>query len=474
MSHLRKEAGFAMPFILGVIVLTGVVARIYSWPGFATHDSLFITREALEGEYTTYHPLLNALLVRFLAVPLDSYWLYTSLQIAWCCVLLYQSMRHSLYHQGASLLGCVAVVAWAASLHTLLYLGVVWKDVPIAYGLVFMAALAYRMRVEPEYRATWKDGFFLGLSLFFCLGLRHGMIFNAVLLPLLLGWRSVIAQRKLWLPIMLAIVGFSVLQAVGASKLVRNDNAHMLRLKVSAVSQPFLAIVTNRNGYISDDHEYDRRLAVQAFGGDYAKEFTPDYFRNHLEPVSEGELDYVYRAILKRTPRLCVNNFSLCVSSRVQMFLGTLQPSTSFGGMTFYDLGTFEDCRQVFGMVESQCRVLDRFETSEKPAWAPDIQRKVQSGLVETRSPLVRAIFWNLLPALLLLVAMFSFGRAFSPLWLVAVFFIAQIALPFMTAMANDFRYYYFLFPFAIVFAPPALHLAAKVVARESEARMEP
>jgi hypothetical protein len=474
MSHLRKEAERTLPFILGVIVLTGIVARFYSWPGFATHDSLFITREALEGEYTTYHPLLNALLVRFLAVPLDSYWLYTSLQIAWCCMLLYQSLRHSLHRQGARVLGCVAVVAWAASLHTLLYLGVVWKDVPIAYGLVFMAALAYRMRAEPGYRVTWMDGVLLGLSLFFCLGMRHGMVFNAVLVPLLLGWRGVLTQRRVWLPIALAIVGFAGLQAIGASKLVKNDNAHMLRLKVSAVSQPFLSIVTNKNGYNSDDHEYDRRLAVQAFGADYAKEFSPDYFRNNPAPISEGELDHVYRAILKRTPRLCANNFSLCVSSRVQMFLGTLQPSTSFGGMTFYDLGTFEDCGQVFGMVEAQCKVLDRFETSEKPAWALDVQRRIQSGLVETRSPLVRAVFWNLLPALFLLAAMLSFGRAFSPLWLVAVFFIAQLALPFMTAMANDFRYYYFLFPFAVVFAPPALHLAAKALARESDARVEP
>lgn len=470
---LRKEAGWALPFILGVIVLAAIVARLYSWPGFATHDSLFITREALDGEYTTYHPILNALLVRLLAVPLDSYWLYTSLQIAWCCMLLYQSLRHSLHRRGTHLLGCVAVVVWAASLHTLLYLGVVWKDVPIAYGLVFMAALAYRMRTEPGYRATWVDGFLLGVSLFFCLGMRHGMIFNAFLVPLLLGWRNALAERRLWLPIALAIVGFAGLQAVGASKLVSNDNVHMLRLKLSAVSQPFLAIVTNKNGYSSDDHDYDRRLAMRAFGADYAKEFSPDYFRNSPAPASEGELDHVYRAILKRTPRLCANNFSLCVSSRVQMFLGTLQPSTSFGGMTFYDLGTFKDCGQVFGMVEAQCRVLDRFETSEKPVWALHVQQKVQSNLVETQNPLVRAVFWNLLPSLFLLGAILLFGRAFSPLWLIAAFFAAQLALPFMTAMANDFRYYYFLFPFTVVFAPPALHLAAKALASEHAARIE-
>ena len=91
--------------------------------------------------YTTYHPLLNALLIRVLAVPIDSYWLYTSLQIIWCCTILYQSFKHSLHGQVRPGLGWVAVLLWALSLHTVLYLGIIWKDVLIAYGLVFICLL---------------------------------------------------------------------------------------------------------------------------------------------------------------------------------------------------------------------------------------------------------------------------------------------------------------------------------------------
>ena len=84
--------------------------------------------------------------------------------------------------------------------------------------------------------------------------------------------------------------------------------------------------------------------------------------------------------------------------------------------------------------------------------------------MVESRALFVKLLAWNLLPALALLAAMLVFGRAFSPAWLVAAFFAVQLALPFMTAMANDFRYYYFLFPFAVVFAPQAIDEMLKAI----------
>jgi hypothetical protein len=353
---------------------------------------------------------------------------------------------------------------WAVSLHTLLYLGIIWKDVLIAYGLVFIAALIYRLRSQTDYQPTLLDAALLGVCLFLCLGLRHGMVFNAILVPALIGWRRVVMARRLWVPMALALLGFAALQMLGSTRLVKNDDAHLLSLKISAVSQPFLGIVTNKNGYTSDDYDYDRMLAERTFGKAYAEEFTPDYFRNNVVPASKDELEHAYRAILKRTPRLCATNFSLCVSARTQMFLGTLQPSTSFGGMTFYDLGTFEECGNVFGMSPAQCAVLEKFETSEKSKAALGLQRSVQVRLVESRTPFVKLLAWNLLPALALLAAMLVFGRAFSAAWLVAAFFAVQLALPFMTAMANDFRYYYFLFPFAVVFAPQAIGEMLKAI----------
>lgn len=465
MNQTRKKF-VDLPFFLTVIVVTGLAARWLSWPGFATHDTLFITREAVENHYTTYHPLLNALLVRLLAVPIDSYWLYTSLQIVLCCTLLYRSFQHAICGQVNLVAARLTVLLWAFSVHTLLYLGVIWKDVPIAYALTFLGALVYRLRSDSVYRLTLLDAALLTISLFLCLGLRHGMVFNAILLPLLIGLRRMFAERRLWAPTAVALVGFGLLQLLGATRLVQNDDSHMMKLKISAISQPFLGIITNKNGYTSDDYDYDRKLAERVFGTAYVHEYTPDYFRNNVVQASPAELDYAYRAILRRTPRLCAINFSLCVSARAQMFLGTLQPSTSFGGMTFYDLGAFEHCDKVFGMSGPQCGLLQEFETSEKPQASLDLQRKLQTKLVESKGALVKLLAWNLLPALVLVAALLVFGTAFSPLWLVAFFFAMQLGLPFMTAMANDFRYYYFLFPFAVVFTPAALDSLLRAIAR--------
>ena len=135
--------------------------------------------------------------------------LYTSMQIIWFCTILYQSFKHSLHGQVRPGLGWVAVLLWALSLHTVLYLGIIWKDVLIAYGLVFIAALAYRIRREPLYQPTLLDATLLGISLFLCLGLRHGMVFNAILVPALIGWRRVVAVRRLWVPMALAPVSYT-------------------------------------------------------------------------------------------------------------------------------------------------------------------------------------------------------------------------------------------------------------------------
>lgn len=440
-----------------VVISVALVARWLSWPGFATHDTLFITREAMEGQYTTYHPILNALLLRVLAVPFHSYALYTSLQIALCATLLIRSIALAARHTGRQWPAMLTVAIWALAAHTVLYLGIIWKDVPIAYCLCFIAAIAYRVRISPELPIKRIDALLFGVSVFLCVGLRHGMSFNLVLVPLVIGLARLKRERRLWAPFLLAVTGIVVCAAIAHSSLVKNDKAHFLKLKISAISQPFLGVVTNINGYSSDDYGFDGALATRVFGNSYAKEYSPDYFRNQVVLEDADELQRAYRAIIRRTPRLCALNVSLCVSGRIQMMLGTMQPSTKFGGMTFYDLGALPNCPTVFGMGEDQCKLLEQFETSEKPASALRSLQWMNSRLVEERGTINNLLVWNLFPALLLLGAVLLLLTPRSPLWLVAAFFALESLLPFATAMANDFRYYYFLFPFFAVFAPVAL-----------------
>lgn len=467
---MRTLSSTKYPWLLFIIVVVGLFSRWLSWPGFATHDTLFVTREAIAGQYTTYHPILNALLVRIFAVPFESYWLYTSLQIVFCCALFYRSLLHVFGNSRGYLLPLISTVIWAFSLPTALYLGMVWKDVPLAYSILFVGSLIYRVRREVDYKLALVDASLLGFSVFLVLGMRHGMIFNLLLIPVLFGLQRFCKDRRIWIPFAFAFVGFIGLQALSSSSIVRNDESHMLKLKISASAQPFLAIVSNKNGYASDDYGYDERLARRAFGPDYASDFTPDYFRNEIALNGESELESVYTAILKRTPRLCATNFAQCISARIQMLLSTLQPSTSYGGMLFYDLGALDSCETVFGMSLDQCVVLSEYEASEKLGSAVLLQKKLQSHFVESRSAFVKLVVWNLLPAIALLLLIIVFARSFSPIWMIAVFFGVQLVLPFLTSMANDFRYYYFLFLFAVLFGPAAF---GELMSRVSGVRLK-
>ncbi len=434
--------------VIGALV--ALIARGFSWPGFATHDTLFITQEALQSSYTSYHPVLNALLIRGLAVPFESYALYTSVQILLCVTLFVRGaslVAHGMQKPAWILLG---VVAWAVMPSTYLYLGIIWKDVIAAYSIFYLAALCIYARQHGTLSGS-PDAVLFGLSLFLLVGMRHGMAFNLLLVPLAIGAGQVWRTRPFRYAYFGVLGGLMCIAFVSASPLVKNDESHLLKLKISAVSQPFLGMVVNRSGYTSDNMQFDHDLANRVFGPEYREKYRPDYVMTDVVLTDVGELDAAYRDILKRTARLCLLNVAQCGSDRIQMMLATLQPSTDFGGMKFYDLGLMSDCEATFGMDPEKCDVLIRFEAGEKPAALTDLQRMVIEGLVEKRGAINNLVLWNLLPFLLLLLGYLLVLRAGHPLWIASLLVLMQIPLALATSVANDFRYYYFLAPFGFV-----------------------
>lgn len=448
----------------GLVIAVGIAAIAFAWPGFATHDTIFMTAEAERGAYTTYHPLLNALLIRALAVPFDSYAPLMVLQAGVCVALFARALRLAAYGR-AAWAQWASVLLWASSVPTVLYLGIIWKDIPMAYGLLFVAALAYRMRSDGVFRATRLDVALLFLSLVATTTLRHGSAFNFLLVPLLLGVASVRRDRRMVVAWAGALVVWLAMGLAARSPLVSNDEAHFTKLKVGAVSQPFLGIVTNRNGYASDDYTYDDMLARKAFGDAYVAQYSADYFRNEVRNLPPDDLKETYDAIVRRTPRLCAMNVSLCLADRFQMLLGTLQPSTRFGGMTFYDLGSVKHCGSTFGTTPELCDIAWRYGASERGA-AAELVRRVQARVSDSRGGFTTLYAWNLLPALALVAGFLVLLPRGSALWAASLFMAAQMLLPFATAMANDFRYYYFLALFFSMFAPSAVHRVLQWLAR--------
>ncbi|MET4679958.1 hypothetical protein [Stenotrophomonas rhizophila] len=457
---LKRGLGWLLPIehprIAGALLALGVVvmlvARLFSWPGFATHDTVFITQEALRGEYTSYHPVLNALLIRWLAVPFESFSIYTTLQIVFCGTLYLRSATLFARMVNRPVWILLGVALWAAMPSTYLYLGMIWKDVLCAYCLLFLATLVLQAR-QTGVLAGRGDAVLLGLSLFLIVATRHGMAINFLLLPLAIGARRLWAARPYRAAFVAAVVGWLFMSVITASPLVKNDVAHLNKLKISAVSGPFLGMVSNRSGYTSNDPGQDQALAARVFGPDYAEKYRPDYLMNEVVLTDAQELDEAYRLILRRTARLCLLNVSQCGSDRLQMMLATLQPSTAFGGMKFYDLAIMENCPKVFGMDPDKCDVLERFERGERPSMLVDFQRKFVSRFVDTRGTTQNLFVWNLLPAFVLLLSLLVFSAPRRPLWILSLFILTQMVLPIATSMANDFRYYYFLAPLSTLLA---------------------
>lgn len=457
MNHMKAlSIWYRLPLLVVLVVV--IVARCFSWPGIATHDTIFTTQEAITGVYTTYHPLMNALLLRLFAIPFGSYWLYTTLQILVCAIFFIRAITIVSSYSKRRWVALAMAAMWALAPVTVIYLGVIWKDILVSYALIFTAALIYSARSNRLLMISKGDAWLFGAALFLIFTLRHGMIINALFIPVFLGFSS-IRRARLWPPLILAFVGWLGITTLSAA-IARNDAAHMRELEISSISQPFLGIVSHINGYTSDDRVFDAKLASYVFGDQYAREYTPDYFRNQVVLKDPGELKKALDAIVLRTPRLCLMNMSQCVSGRIQMMLSTLQPSTRFGGMTFYDLGSIPDCSRAFGMSPDRCAVLEKFETSGKPSWSGPVMQWMVENLVEPRTLFTNVYIWNLVPPFLLLVlVMVVFDRK-SPVWVVSGFFVAQLVLPLATAMANDFRYYYFLSLYGAVFFPLIIAMA--------------
>ena len=438
--------------LIAMAALVALTARVFSWPGFATHDTLFITQEALRGSYTTYHPLLNALLIRGLAVPFDSYAVYTSVQILLCVALFVRGTSLVAQCVRAPVWVLAGVFVWALLPSTYLYLGMIWKDVVAAYCIFYLAALVLHARNFGRLPGR-ADAILFGIALFLLVGMRHGMSFNLLLVPLLIGPRRLWGAMRFRFAYVCALAGLLCVALVGASPLVRNDEAHLTKLKILAVSQPFLGMVVNRSGYTTNDLEFDRALAAKVFGPEFREKYRPDYLMNEIVLTDAAELDQAYRDIVKRSARLCLMNVSQCGSDRLQMMLATMQPSTDFGGMKFYDLGLMRDCPATFGMDPDKCEVLTRFEVDEKSSAITDLQRHAVEKLVDRRGLAHNLVFWNLIPFFVLLLGTMLILTPRNAIWMASLLVLMQIPLQLATSMANDFRYYYFLLPFGLVLA---------------------
>lgn len=438
-----------------VFVAVTLAWRVLFWPGSMTHDGLWVLQGAETGPATTYHPYLNTLLAAVLAVPFESIGLYIALQAVYgvACVLWILDRVHR--RSGSPALVLAVGALFVLSIPVGLYLGMFWKDVPFAFAVVFIAFVVYDLRGRPG--TDHGAGFWalLATSTVFVAFMRHGHLFNLVIVPLLLYG----ATRSKRVALVSLGAGGAVWMLMVASALtwlpVRNDANHLARVGVLVGAQPFLATLSAPGGYVSDDPAADQKLLEDLFVPNALQLYNPKYGDAALVRPGEELPANARSRLVGRLAKLCVLNASKCIGDRAQLFVATLFPADRIYGMTFYDLGQVTgSCAEIYGMRPDHCTVLQRYVSEEKlPRLAAAAQAAVDR--VEQRRDWERRLLvWNNALGVFALLAALVFWSPCSRVWWAAAFVALQCAIPFAFSTASDFRYYFPLYLWGLVFGP--------------------
>lgn len=444
---------------LGIVIFSAVFWHIGQWPGALTHDSIFLIKEAENGVYTTYHPLLNALLLRLLVIPFGSIAIYSTIQAIGCtAVIVY--IIHRLRKLGlpptASFITCVFL---AISVPIGAYESMLWKDIPSSFMVLCFSFVFFLGGLKITQDFGKPKIFFVYLAAISLLSfLRHGWEVNIFLVPLLLT--CVNNQRKqqlayIWSGAALSFFIFAIL--IPKTMNVQNDEAHYSDLTLYVLAQPFISLMDSRNGYVSMDAASDNALYNKIFSSDEAiKNYNPSHMHvlinNYIRPGAGSSISTPEKLEIIKT---CILNIQICMTDRFAMFMSTLYPVSPRFGMTYYNLVMTPSCNAI--LPNEYCNVIEKYAYSAKTNLFLSTTTKVINYSNSIVFPYPKAWIWNAIPGLLLLI-----GTAFLSRWLpaaalAACFVLLQCLVPFATSGANDFRYYFFIYLCGIFIVPMAI-----------------
>lgn len=467
----RIQGKWPVVVVAAAVCLAMLAWRVLFWPGSMTHDGLWVLQGAESGAVTTYHPYLNSLLARVLAVPLGSIGLYATAQAIYCVWVVVWVLDRIYARSRSAWLVFTIGALFLLSAPVGLYLGMFWKDVPFSFAVLFIGYAIYDLRASDTGPRGLQFGALLCLSTVFVVFMRHGHLFNLILVPGLLCIVSR-ARRAALTSLAAGLVVWLVLVASALTWLrVENDRNHLARVGVLVVMQPFLATLSAPGGYVTDDAAADQDLLQRIFVPGALKLYNPKYGDVALVRPGE-ELPAGARNLLaKRVARLCLLNLSKCAGDRVQLFFATLLPADRVYGMTFYDLALHEGtCAQIYGMRPDHCEFLERYVSHEKPASLAALSRYMVDRLEQRENWTRRLLIWNNILGLAALLLAFVFWSPRSRIWWAAAFVACQCAIPFAFSTASDFRYYFPLYLWGLVFFPVVIHEALAGMRRSRSA----
>lgn len=447
-----------------MIFVTAAAWHIGQWPGALTHDTIQLIGEAERGTYTTYHPILNALLFRLFVIPFNSIAVYSTLQAATCTSILILIL-HQLRKMGLP----SAVTFFFAALISISipigsYKSMLWKDVPSSFAVLAFAFLIFKIALDktssfadPKFVAAYS----LGLAILSFM--RHGWELNLLIVPLLATILLRPPRKTLaaiWTPsFALALLFFLAIPHVAK---IENNESHFANLKLYVMAQPFVSLTQSRNGYLSTDPHKDGLLINKIFTTpDAINRYNPTHIEPMLGSIKPTAGDDVAIDDKVRIIESCLLNINLCLTDRFAMFINSIYPASPRYGMTYYNVAAVPDCGTVYP--SGFCEVIRRYATPEKSGLSATTNRILQASN-STYSPFAKAWIWNSLPSLALLLAAVLLSRWFPATSVAACFVLIQCAVPFATSIANDFRYYFFVYLSGFFIVP--MWIAEAVAAR--------
>jgi hypothetical protein len=432
-----------------LLILASSTAWTYAlWPGSVTDDTLILLRQVETNIVTDYFPILNGILLRIFVLPFHSIVPYVTAQVLFCiCATIYVII--TLRNIGAP---AAAIVLASLFIATSIPIGAYWtmtfKDVPCAFAIVALACQVFaafiRRKVNLNAFSILAYVILLTVAGFF----RQGWQALLIVVPGLLiyaAWTT-LNRRAISLILGVPLILFLIFQVILPRALGVVDPPDQTTKALSTILiQPFVAIVTQREGYSALHKETDEALLQALF-------IDPSKVASTYNSISAWPLLLLFRPdidagvpvrLARRLMILCALNVGLCLRDRVSMLFGTLQASAPNYSMAYYNLADPRLAPALVGGREFMASVIERYNIS-----APEYrsQKYARQILDWTEEVPVKAFVWDAIPQfLLLLVGLLCFSR--FPATAAACFvLLLMAALQSAVISGNDFRYLFFIY----------------------------
>jgi hypothetical protein len=431
-----------------LVIISAAAWSFALWPGSVTHDTLHLLHQVEANVYTDYFPILNGVLFRILVVTSHSLVPYVLAQLAFCVgttIYVLATLRR---------LGAPAVVILLAGafIAVSVPIGAYWtmtfKDIPCNFAIVALSIQVFAAYFTRRLNITIR--FILSYVLFLTIGafLRQGWQVLLLVIPVLLlipTWRT-LKRHEIQLLLAIPLILFLIFQWIVPRSLgVTNPPEQMTKIRTGIFIQPYVAIVTAREGYSALHKEVDDELLRDIFvdpskaGGAYnAVNVYPILllFKGSIDPG-------VPMRLARRTATLCMLNLGLCLRDRVAMLFGTLQSSTTSYAMVYYNLANPRHASLLVGPLEYMASTIQRYHIAAPADRAQSFARRILDWT--DRAP-VKALVWNAIPQFMLIFFGFFWYKRFPATAAACAVILIMTALQFAVINANDFRYGFFVY----------------------------